>query len=159
MGVVHGEVGDDDRDGESHHQDAGHGTHGSHEHAEVGLGDHVSVPDRGHGDQRPPQAQGDGAEVVGGVDLDPLRVVDQAGEYHDTEDQEEDQQHQLLGRGSEGLQEDLEARGMTGQLEQSEDSDDAEELEDVSVLDVRDVLLEKEIRVEADSGDIINYVH
>ena len=48
---------------------------------------------------------------------------------------------------------------MSGQLEQSQDSNDAEELEDVGILDVRDVLLEKEIRIEADGSDIINHIH
>ena len=48
---------------------------------------------------------------------------------------------------------------MAGQLEQSQDSDDAEELEDVGILDVRDVLLEKEIRIEADGSDVINHIH
>ena len=48
---------------------------------------------------------------------------------------------------------------MAGQLEQSQDSDDAEEFEDVGILDVRDVLLEKEVRIEADGSDIINHIH
>ena len=69
--------------------------------------------------------------------LYPLRIVDEAGEDHDAEDEEEDQQHQLLGGGSEGLQEDLEPAGVTGEFEQPEDPDDAEELEHVRVLDVR----------------------
>ena len=69
--------------------------------------------------------------------LYPLRIVDEAGEDHDAEDEEEDQQHQLLGGGSERLQEDLEPAGVTGEFEQPEDPDDAEELEHVRVLDVR----------------------
>ena len=64
-----------------------------------------------------------------------------------------------LSRGSECLQENFQTRGMTGQLEQSENPDDAEKLENVRILDVRDVLLEKEIRIETDGGDVINHIH
>ena len=48
---------------------------------------------------------------------------------------------------------------MSGQLEQSQDSDDAEELENIRIFYVRDVLLEKEIRIEADGSDVINHIH
>ena len=84
-------------------------------------------------------------------DLYPLGVVDEAGKDDDAEDEEEDEEHELLGRGPEGLQENLEAGGVAGQLEQPEDANDAEELEDVGVLDVLDQLLQAEVRVEATS--------
>ena len=90
--------------------------------------------------------------------LYPLRIVDEAGEDHDAEDEEEDQQHQLLGGGSERLQEDLEPAGVTGEFEQPEDPDDAEELEHVRVLDVGDEVLEDEVGVEADGGHEVNDV-
>ena len=64
-----------------------------------------------------------------------------------------------LSRGSECLEENFQARRMTGQLEQSQNSDDAEKLENIRILDVRDVLLQKEIRVETDGGDVINHIH
>ena len=48
---------------------------------------------------------------------------------------------------------------MSGQLEQSQYSNDAEELEYVRVLDVRHVLLEEEVGVEADGGDVVDHVH
>ena len=48
---------------------------------------------------------------------------------------------------------------MTCQLEQPEDPDDGEELEDVGILDMGDVLLEEEVGVEADGGDVVNHVH
>ena len=48
---------------------------------------------------------------------------------------------------------------MACQLEQPEDPDDREELEDVGVLDVGDVLLEEEVCVEADGGDVVNHIH
>ena len=47
---------------------------------------------------------------------------------------------------------------MAGELEQPEDPDDREELEDVGVLDVRHVLLEEEVGVEADGGHEVNDV-
>ena len=46
-----------------------------------------------------------------------------------------------LSRGSEGLQENFQTRGVTGQLEQSENPDDAEKLENIRILDVGNVLL------------------
>ena len=64
-----------------------------------------------------------------------------------------------LSRGSECLEENFQTRRMTGQLEQSQNSDDAEKLENIRILDVRDVLLQKEIRVETDGGDVINHIH
>ena len=48
---------------------------------------------------------------------------------------------------------------MAGELEQPEDPDDREELEDVGVLDVRDMLLEEEVGVEADGGHVVDHVH
>ena len=48
---------------------------------------------------------------------------------------------------------------MAGELEQPEDPDDREELEDVGVLDVRHVLLEEEVGVEADGGHVVDHVH
>ena len=48
---------------------------------------------------------------------------------------------------------------MAGELEQPEDPDDREELEDVGVLDVRHVLLEEEVSVEADGGHVVDHVH
>ena len=64
-----------------------------------------------------------------------------------------------LSRGSECLQKNFQTRRMTGQLEQSQNSDDAEKLENIRILDVGDVLLEKEIRIETDGGDVINHIH
>ena len=90
--------------------------------------------------------------------LDTLGVVHEAGEDDDAEHQEEDEQHQLFGGGSEGLQEDLEATGVSRQLEQSQNPNDAEELEDVRVLDVGDEMLEDKVGVEADGGHKVNNI-
>ena len=65
----------DDWDGQCHHQDPRHGTHGSDKHAQVGLGHHVTEPHRGHRHQRPPQTQRDGLEVVGWIDLGYISII------------------------------------------------------------------------------------
>ena len=91
--------------------------------------------------------------------MNPLCIVDKRGKDHDAEDEEEDEKHQLLGRRPERLQQDLQPGRVACQLEQPEDPDDGEELKDVSVLDVGDVLLEEEVRVEADGGDVVNHIH
>ena len=48
---------------------------------------------------------------------------------------------------------------MASELEKSKYSDDAEKLKHISILDVRNVLLEEEVSVEADGGDIVNNIH
>ena len=48
---------------------------------------------------------------------------------------------------------------MSGQLEQSQYSYDAEELENICILDVGHILLEEEVGVEADGGDVVDHVH
>jgi hypothetical protein len=48
---------------------------------------------------------------------------------------------------------------MTSELEQAEDPNDAEELEDVSILEMGDMLLEEEVGVEADGGNIVNHIN
>ena len=48
---------------------------------------------------------------------------------------------------------------MSGQLEQSQYSYDTEELENICILDVGHILLEEEVGVEADGGDVVDHVH
>lgn len=71
------------------------------------------------------------------IRLDALRIVDETGEDHDAQDEEEHQQGQLLGRGPERLDEDLQTGRMARQLKESHYPDNGEELEDVSVLQMR----------------------
>jgi len=75
-----------------------------------------------------------GREVVGGVVLDALGVVDERREDDDADDKEEDEQHQLVSGRLERVDKDLEAGRVPGELEQPHDADDAEELEDVVLL-------------------------
>ena len=48
---------------------------------------------------------------------------------------------------------------MAGELEEPEDPDDREELEDVCIFYVGHMLLEEEVGVEADGGDVVDHVH
>ena len=159
MRVVHLKVGHDDRHGQSHGEHAPEGADCPHEHAQVGLGHHVTVAHGGHRHQRPPQAQGDRVEVVVGVGLDPLGIVDQRGEDDNPEDEEEDKQHELLSGGAEGLQENLEAGGVTCEFEQPEDPDDREELQHIGVLEVGGEVGEEQIDVETHGGNKVDDVH
>ena len=99
-----------------------------------------------------------GIEVVLRVGRYSLRVVDEAGEDDDPEHQEEHEEHQLLGRGSECLEEDLEARGVSGEFEQSEDTNDGEKLQDVRILQVRSLVGQQQVDVETQCCDEINDV-
>ena len=56
VGVEHGEVGDDDGDGERYNQHPGEGAQGAHDDPGVCLGYHVPVSHSSHGHHRPPQS-------------------------------------------------------------------------------------------------------
>ena len=90
--------------------------------------------------------------------METLSVVDQTGEYHHAQDQEEDQQRQLLGACLESMNQYFQSWRVSSELEESEDADDGEELEDVRVLNVSKVVLEQGITVEADGGHEVNPV-
>ena len=70
------------------------------------------------------------------IGLEPFAVVDEAGEDDDAQHQEEDEQSQLLGRGFERVDEDLETGRVSRQFEQPQDADDGEELQNVGVTHV-----------------------
>lgn len=158
MRVVHGEVADDDGHGQGDGEHSGQRAQGSDEHAHVRLWRHVAVPDRGHGDQRPPKAQRYAVEVIVRVGLDALRVVHQAGEYDDAQHQEEHEQRQLLGRCPKRLHEDFQPGRVSRQLEQPHYPDNREKFEYVSVLQVRCKLLQDQVDVEAERGDVVDDV-
>jgi len=128
------EVGDDHRNRKCYGEYAGERAERANEHADVRLGRHVSVADRRHRHDRPPQADRDRREVVGRVVLDALGVVDERREDDDADDEEEDEQHQLVSARLERVDEDLEPGRVARQLEQSHDANDAEEFEDVVLL-------------------------
>jgi len=104
----------------------------------------------------------DGGEVVHGIVLDPLGIVDERREDDDAENKEENKKSEFVGARFERVDEDLDEESSLTQLtrtevrilackrvhvdedlepgrvprelEQSHDADDAEELEDVVVL-------------------------
>ncbi len=155
MRVEKREVGHDDGHGQRDGQHAGERAQRADEHAHVRLGRHVAVPDRRHGDDGPPEPDGDGREVIVRVELDALGVVDERREDDDAEDEEEDEQGEFVRRRLEGVDEDLEPRGVPRQLEEPHDPDDGEELEDiVLLLEVS----EQEVQVEAQRRHEVNDV-
>ena len=87
-----------------------------------------------------------------------LSVVDQRSENDNAQNQEEYEEHELFGRGSKGLNEDLESAGVSGQFEQPQDANDREEFEDVRVLQMRGHPLKDQIDVEAQRGHVIDDV-
>src|SRR6218665_660962 len=153
--VEESEVADDDRNRKGDGQNPGQGTDRPDEHPDVRLRGHVAVPHRRHGNDGPPQSDGDRREVVGGIVLNAFGVEDQRGEDDDAEDEEEDEQGQLVSARLERVDEDLQTGGVPGQLEQSHDADDAEELEDLVLLVE---LRQKEVQVEGHGGDGVDDV-
>lgn len=92
------------------------------------------------------------------IGLDPLGVVDEAGEDDDAQHQEKDEQRQLFGRRSKRLNEDLEAGRVSSQLEEPHDADDGEEFENVGVLQVRREFLQSQIDEERQGGNVVDDV-
>lgn len=82
------EVRHDDGDGQSEGQDTSNGTQGADHLSPEGKRHHVSVPDRSHGHQSPPEGSGNGLEVRSLVSR--LCIVNSRGEEDDTNQQEED---------------------------------------------------------------------
>lgn len=154
--VEEGEVADDDRNGEGDGQDPHEGAQRPDEHAEVGLRCYVPVADGRHGNHGPPESNGDRGEVVVGVVLDSLGVVDEACGDDDADDEEEDEQEEFVGARLERVDEDLQPGGMPGQLEQPHDADDVDELQDVVfLLQPR----QQEVQVEGQRRHEVDYVH
>lgn len=132
--VEHREVGHDDRHGQGDGQHAGQGAQGADQHPHVRPGHHVPVSHGRHGDEGPPESLRDAGEVVDGIGLQTLGVVDERGEDDDAQDEEEDEQEQFFGTRLKRVDEDLQSPRMSCQFEQPEDADDAEEVEDVRIL-------------------------
>ena len=88
------EVVDNDGDGERHDEHPGDGAAGADQLAQARGGVDVSVAHRGHRDDRPPEAGGDGGEAR--VLLVLLGEVAERGEDEDPHGEEQHQQAQLL---------------------------------------------------------------
>lgn len=68
------------------------------------------------------------------VGADSFSIVDHSGKDEDTKGQEDDEQEEFIGAGTEGVAKDTETHKVAGQLEDSEDadkSDNAEEPQDI----------------------------
>ena len=89
--VEHAEIRDDNWHGQGNDQDTGQGAKGAHNEAGVSLGHHITVAHCGHRDDGPPKALGNALEVVGRISLQSFGVIDQRGEYHHAQHEEEDQ--------------------------------------------------------------------
>ena len=126
--VEHAEIGHYNRHWQGNHKHTTQRAETSHDQSRVRLGHHVPVAHGGHGHHGPPEALGDALEVVVRVGVQALGVVHQAGKDHHAQDEKEDEEGELLAGGLEGVDEDLEPGGVSGELEETEDPDDGEEL-------------------------------
>ena len=90
--------------------------------------------------------------------MKPLSIVDKAGKDDHAEDKEEDEEGELLRARLERVDQDLQARRVTGQLEKPQDPNYGEELQDVGVLDVFEVILQQHVAVKAQGGDEVDPV-
>ena len=82
--------------------------------------------------------------------------VDERGEDHHAEYEEEDEQKELLGAGLERVHQNLQAGRVSGELEKAENANDREEVEQVAVLEAG--ALQQYVRVERERGDEVDYV-
>ncbi len=113
------EIGHDDghwqRDGEH----AGDGAHGAHQLSPNRLRVHVPVADRRHGYHSPPERLRDAGERC--VWTVHLSKVGGTRKEYDSDEEEEDEQGKLSEAGLQRLAQDLEALGVTRELEDPED--------------------------------------
>ena len=115
----------DDRYRYGQRQDAGNSARRTDQLAPVTDGHLVSVADRRHGDNRPPESVGDAVNLR--VGLPELGVVDSAGEHEQTDAERHQEQAESLEAGSERQHQDLKSDRVLRQLEDSDESDDAQE--------------------------------
>ena len=85
----------------------------------------VSVPDRRHGDDGPPECVGDALDLRV-LDAE-LSVVDGAGEDEEADEEGDEEETEALDARLEGQDEDLESDGVLRQFEDPDQSDDPEE--------------------------------
>ena len=119
MRVVQGEVVDHNGHGEGDHEHPTDHTHTPHDVTPVVHRVLVAVTHRRHGDDGPPDGDGDVGEVV------LLHVVNDAGEHEHARHEEDDHQQQLLGAHLDGVHQDLKGAVVLHQFEDTQDADDA----------------------------------
>lgn len=103
----------------------------------------------------------DGLEIVARVRLEPFGVVDEAREDDDAEQEEADEQEQLFGAGTEGVDKDFEAARVASELEETQNADDVQEIEHVGLVAGRCQMLvrDNEVVDEADGGNEVYHIN
>lgn len=128
QGVVHPKIVNDHRHRHGYGEHPCQRAQGSHQHAWPSPWIHVPIPQGGHGDYSPPEADRDIFELcvltrwrVIRLGSHPLCVVDHGGKYQNTECQEDYQQQKFIGAGSQSVAQHPEAHEVPGELEDSQD--------------------------------------
>lgn len=87
-----------------------------------------------------------------------LSIINKRGKNDNAQDQEKYEKHKLFGTGSEGLDQNFQPRGMSGEFEESENPDYGEKLQNICIFQVGGHLLKDQVNVEAHGCHVINYV-
>ena len=114
-----------DRNRYGQRQNAGNCARRTDQLSPVTDGHFVSVPDRRHGDNRPPESVRNTVNLR--VRLAELGVVDGAGEDQQADAEGDQKQPESFEAGAEREHQDLESDGMFRQLEDADQPDDAQE--------------------------------
>ena len=115
------EVTSNNRDRQSCSQHAGNGADAAHKVSQPGGRHEIAIPHRGHGDDAPPEADGDVHELVLHVELG---KVDAGGEDEHAHKDEQYEQEQLAQTGPGGQLEDLESPVAFGHLKEAKHPED-----------------------------------
>lgn len=92
------------------------------------------------------------------VVFDFLGVIDKCGEDDDAENEEEDEQHELFGAGSESVDENLQPPIVLREFEQAQNTYHRQKLDDVLRCVLRQQSHHQSVQVEAQSGHQVNIV-
>lgn len=123
-----GKVVDDNRNGQSNHQDTTNATDTSYYLSEWGRGVNITVTDGGHCDTGPPESLRDTDKF--GARLLFLGEVRQAGEDEHAHREEQHQQAEFLVRVAQSEAETLQTRAVPRQFQYTQDPHDSEDLHD-----------------------------
>ena len=121
------EVARDDGDRERDEQHAPHGAHAADDAPEHGRRNDVPVADGRHGDDAPPEADGDVGERARLRDVTNALGVEHERREHDHRDEQEDgQHHELVTAGADRVQQDRQRPVVAHHVEDAEDANDAQ---------------------------------
>ena len=131
MDIEEGEVVGDDRDGKRHENDATDGTQHSNDATQRRLRIHVTVTNRRHGDDAPPEPDGNVREhdfFMGHCERVGTFGVEDDGGEDEHPDEEEDRQHQqLVDARPDRMHQDLERAIVLQNVEDTEYANDAQD--------------------------------